>query len=486
MTRQESKQRIERLKEMISRHRYLYHVLDKQDLSDEAFDSLKHELYILEQQYPEFITPDSPTQRVGGEPLNKFKKVVHDVPMLSIEDIFSKEELADWESYIKRLEKKSSFEYFVEPKIDGFGISLLYENGSFKTGSTRGNGRVGEDVTWNLKTIESIPLKLEIMGNFPNKDIEQKARKLIENGEIEIRGEVYMDKDDFNKFNKKLAKTGEKQYSNPRNLAAGSIRQLDPKLAASRPLKFLGYDLITDLGQTKHSQEHQILLAFGIKAASGKILDNIGEIADFWEDVEKKRERFPHQIDGVVLSVNDNRTFEKLGVAGKSPRGVRAFKFSPKQSTTKVLSVKFQVGRTGAVTPIAVLEPVKIEGVTITHATLHNESELRKIDVKSGDTVIVERAGDVIPAVSKVIKELRSGRERTIIFPKICPVCKTKLAKPEIEAIWRCPNGRCPARKSEMLYHFVSKKAFDIVGLGPRIVEKLLTESLISQPADIF
>jgi DNA ligase (NAD+) len=486
MNKKEAGQRIERLKKMISRHRYLYHVLDEQNLSDEALDSLKHELYILEQQCPDLITSDSPTQRIGGEPLKKFKKVTHSRPMLSIEDIFSEEELRDWESYVKKLAQKSSFEYFVEPKIDGFGISLLYENGKFRTGSTRGNGKIGEDVTQNLRTIESIPLKLELMGDFPSKEIKQRAKDLTEKGEIEIRGEVYMDKEDFNEFNKKLAKKGVKQFSNPRNLAAGSIRQLNPKLAASRPLKFLGYDLVTNLGQTKHSQEHQILSAFGIKAAAGKVTANIDEIVRFWEDVEKKRERFSHQIDGVVLSINDNKVFEGLGVAGKSPRGIRAFKFSPRQSTTKILDVKFQVGRTGAVTPIAVLEPVKIEGVTIIHATLHNESELRKLGVKIGDTVVVERAGDVIPAVSNIIKELRNGKEKDIRFPKNCPVCRVKLEKPEIEAIWRCPNEKCPARKSEMLYHFVSKKAFDVVGLGPQIVQKLLTEKLISQPADIF
>jgi DNA ligase (NAD+) len=486
MTKQEAKQRIEKLRGMISRHRYMYHVLDKQELSDEAFDSLKHELYILEQQYPELITPDSPTQRVGGEPLKKFKKVAHDLPMLSIEDIFSEEELRDWESYVKRLAKKSSFEYFIEPKIDGFGISLLYENGNFKTGSTRGNGKIGEDVTQNLKTIESIPLKLEAMGDFPNRVIAQKTRRMMERGQIEIRGEVYMDKADFNNFNKKLAKRGEKEFSNPRNLAAGSIRQLDPKLASSRPLKFLGYDLVTDLGQTKHSEEHQILQALGIRTTSGKITENIGNIVDFWKDIEKKREKLPYQIDGVVLSINDNEIFNRLGVAGKSPRAIRAFKFSPKQSTTKVVDVNFQVGRTGAVTPIAVLEPVKIEGVTIAHATLHNESELRRLGAKKGDTVVVERAGDVIPAVSRVIKELRTGKEKNIVFPKACPVCKTRLVKPEAEAIWRCPNEKCPARKNEILYHFVSKKAFDIVGLGPKIAQKLLTEKLISQPADIF
>ncbi|MFH1582253.1 MAG: NAD-dependent DNA ligase LigA [bacterium] len=486
MNKTEVKQRMDKLKEMISHHRYLYHVLDRQDLSDEAFDSLKHELYMLEKDYPEFITFDSPTQRVGGEPLKKFKKINHEIPMLSIEDIFFEEELADWVKYIKKLEKNTDFEYFVEPKIDGFGVSLVYGDGILRTGSTRGNGKIGEDVTQNLKTVESIPLKLEIMDKLPNKDIENKTRSLINNGRIEIRGEVYMEKADFNEFNKKLEKKGEKPFANPRNLAAGSIRQLNPKLAASRPLKFLGYDIVTDMLQTKHSEEHQILTALGFKSTNGKICKNLFNIVNFWKEIAKKRNNLPYQIDGTVLSVNNNKIFKKLGVAGKSPRGIRAFKFAPKQSTTKILDIKVQVGRTGAITPIAILKPVKIEGVTITRATLHNESEIKRLGVKIGDTVVAERAGDVIPAISKVIKELRTGKEKEFSFPKKCPICETKLIKPEDEAVWRCTNTKCPARKKEILYHFVSKKAFDIVGMGPKIVEKLITEKLIFQPADIF
>ena len=486
MNKKEAKQRIEKLKAMISHNRYMYHVLDKQNLSDEAFDSLKHELYKLEQQNPEFITSDSPTQRVGGEPLKKFKKVNHTISMLSIEDIFTEDELYDWENYVKRLGDINELEYFVEPKIDGFAVSLIYNKGILRIGSTRGNGKIGEDVTQNLKTIESIPLKLEVKGNLPNKSIERKVNDLVNNGEIEIRGEVFMEKSGFNEVNKKLKKNSQKTFANPRNLAAGSIRQLNPKLAASRPLKFLGYDIVTDMAQTKHSEEHQILTALGFKATSGKISKNLTDIINFWKDIVKKREKLPYQIDGVVISINDNKIFQSLGVAGKSPRGVRAFKFAPRQSTTKILDIKVQVGRTGAVTPIAVLDPVNIEGVTITRATLHNESEIKRLGVKIGDTVVVERAGDVIPAVSNVIKELRTGKEKEFKFPKTCPVCNTKLIKPDEEAVWRCSNQKCPARKQEILHHFVSKKAFDIVGMGPKIVEKLISEKLISEPSDIF
>ena len=481
MAKTEAKKRIEKLKKVISRHRYLYHVLDKQEISDAALDSLKHELYKLEQQFPEFITSDSPTQRVGGQPLKKFKKIEHKIPMLSIEDISSEKELQDWQNHLKRLEGQERDrrgtvpEYFVEPKIDGFAVALIYENGIFVRGATRGNGKIGEDVFQNLRTIESIPLKLEI-----------RNLKLEIPDLVEVRGEVYMEKAAFEKFNKELEKKGQKPYANPRNLAAGSIRQLDPELAASRPLKFLAYSIVSDIGQKKHSEEHQLLPVLGFNAGPGRVCKNLSDIVDFWRDIAKKRETLPFQIDGIVITVNDNSLFQKLGVAGKSPRGIRAFKFSPKQATTKVLDIKVQVGRTGAVTPIAYLEPVQVGGVTITRATLHNEDEIKKIGVKIADTVIVQRAGDVIPAVSRVLKELRTGKEKEFKFPSECPVCLTKLNKPKGEAIWRCPNKNCPARKRENLYYFASKKAFDIEGLGPKIIDKLVDAGLISEAVDLF
>jgi len=475
MTKQQAKQRIEKLKKVIAHHRYLYHVENRQEISPEALDSLKHELYKLEQQYPDLITPDSPTQRVAGKPLEGFKKVEHRFPMLSIEDIFSEKELQDWEEYIKRLAPGQIIDYFCEYKIDGFAVTLIYKNGIFTTGATRGDGRVGEDVTQNLKTIESIPLRLE---KFEYSNI-----RIFEiPPEVEVRGEVYMEKKDFERLNKELGG----KYANPRNLAAGSIRQLDPQLAASRPLKFLAYDLITDLGQKKHSEEHRILKSLGFKTDEGKECKNLLEVVNFWRETAKKREILPFQIDGVVISVNNNFLFQKLGVAGKSPRGIRAFKFSPKQATTKILDIKVQIGRTGAVTPVAHLKPVEVGGVTVSRATLHNEDEIKRLGAKIGDTVIVERAGDVIPAVAKVLKELRTGKEKAFKFPRFCPKCNTKLIKPEGEAIWRCPNLKCPARKREFLYHFVSKKAFDIEGLGPKIIDQLIDENLISEAPDLF
>ena len=491
MTKSEAKKRIEKLKELINHHRYLYHVLDQQEIDDEAFDSLKHELYKLEQQFPEFITLDSPTQRVGGEPQKQFKKVEHKMPMLSLEDIFSEKELGDWENYLKKLAppfftQKEGVEYFAELKIDGFAVALIYKNGVFSLGATRGDGQVGEDVTRNLKTIESIPLKLELRRGVWDKKVKEDLRKAIKKGKFEIRGEVYMARADFKKLNKELERKGEKTYANPRNLAAGSIRQLDPKLAASRPLKFLAYDMVTNVGQARHSQEHQILPLLGFKTDTGKICKNLSDILNYWREISQKREKLSYQIDGLVVNVNDNHLFEKLGVVGKSPRGARAFKFSPQQATTRISDIKIQIGRTGTLTPVAVLEPVEIGGVKISRATLHNEDEIKRLGVRIGDTVIVERAGDVIPSVSKVLPELRTGKEKEFHFPRACPSCSSLLSKPRGEVIWRCLNPDCPARKRENLYHFVSKKAFNIEGLGPRIIDKLTEAGLVSEAADLF
>ena len=484
LTEKEAKERIEKLKKLINHYRYLYHVLDKEEISSEALDSLKHELYLLEQKFPQFITPDSPTQRVAGKPLPFFKKVVHKIPMLSLEDIFSEKELEEWEEYLKKFSQKENFEYFCEQKVDGFAISLIYKNGIFTLGSTRGTGTVGEDVTQNLKTIESIPLKLEIHGPLPNKKIEEKLKKLIENGEIEIRGEVYMEKKVFEKINKELEKKGEKTYSNPRNLAAGTIRQLDPRLVAQRPLKFLAYDLITDVNQETHSQEHEILFSLGFKTDKGKICKNLREVIEFWKEAEKKRDSLPYLIDGVVVCVNDNKTFQSLGIVGKSPRGQRALKFSPKETTTILEDIIVQVGRTGALTPVAILKPVILGGVLISRATLHNEDEIKKKDIRIKDTVIVQRAGDVIPQVLKPLKELRTGKEKVFQMPSHCPICDQKVVKKG--AIFYCLNPKCPAKNERYFLHFISKNAFDIVGLSEKTINRLRDAGLIQDPADLF
>lgn len=487
MTKEEAGKRIEKLKELINKHRYAYHVLDNPDIADEAFDGLKHELWKLEQAYPDLITPDSPTQRVGGEALEKFSKVQHSKKMLSIEDVFTVEELADWEKYLVRLLKHPIKEYFAELKVDGLAVALMYEKGVLAIAATRGNGEVGEDVTQNIKTIESIPLKLETYRAMPTKDIEQRIARVLSEGMIEVRGEVYIDKKDFEKINKQREKAGEAVFANPRNLAAGSIRQLDPKLAASRPLKFIAYDIVTDHGQNFHSEEHAILKSLGFKTdKTARMCSSIEDVAVYWQEIGKKRENLPFHIDGVVALLNDNKIFESLGVAGKSPRGIRALKFSGKQATTKILDIKVQVGRTGAVTPVAMLEPVQVAGVKVSRATLHNQDEIKRLGVKIGDTVIIERAGDVIPAVVQVIRDLRAGNEKDFTMPTHCPICGTRLLRPAKEVVWRCPNTDCRARKREFLYHFVSRKAFDIEGLGPKILDKLMDEHLIAEPSDIF
>ena len=471
MSKRQTHQRIKKLKKVINYHRFLYHVLDKQEISDAALDSLKHELYKLEQQEPEFITPDSPSQRIAGKPLKGFKKIEHKIPMLSMEDVFSSEELKEWEDYLKRLVPHTGgFDFFAELKIDGFAVTLIYKNGIFVCGATRGSGAIGEDVTQNLKTIESIPLKL---------------RKTLAD-EIEIRGEVYMNRKDFEKINKERKKKREPLYANPRNLAAGSIRQLDPKLAASRPLKFLAYDIVTNLGQKQHSQKHQLLSVLGFKTDKGRVCKNLFQVINYWQEIAKKRNFLPFQIDGIVVCVNDNSLFQKLGTAGKSPRAIRAFKFSPEQATTIIQDIRIQIGRTGALTPVAVLKPVEVGGVTISRATLHNEDEIKRLKVRLGDTVIIERAGDVIPSVVKVLPELRSGRTKEFHFPKNCPACGGEVKRQKGEVVWRCPNPKCFARQKEYFSHFISKPAFDIDGLGPKIINQLMEQSLISDPADLF
>lgn len=487
MTKNEAKSRIEKLKNAINKYRYQYHVLNRLAIPEAALDSLKHELYKLEQQYPELITPDSPTQRVAGKPLEKFAKVEHKIPMLSLEDVFSEQELGDWLERIKKLAPDGKYDFFSELKVDGFAVSLEYKNGVFWRGSTRGDGKIGEDVTINLKTIESIPLKLEILEKFPNGKIKTGIEKILKNGVLEIRGEVYMTKKAFEKANEEQKKAGLSLYANPRNTAAGSIRQLNPKIAASRELDFLAYELATDCGETTHEEKHQICRALGFKTdESARFCEGLPEVVRFWKEILEKREKLPHLIDGIVVNVNDNALFKKLGIIGKTPRASVAFKFPAAEATTIVEDIKIQIGRTGTLTPVAHLKPVSVGGVTVSRATLHNEDEIKRLGIKIGDTVIIQRAGDVIPDIVKVLKELRTGKEKEFRFPKKCPSCGRKIVRPAGEAAHRCFNQKCPARKREHLYHFVSKKGFDIAGLGPKILDQLSEEGLIGDAADIF
>ncbi|MDP4008944.1 MAG: NAD-dependent DNA ligase LigA [bacterium] len=477
MTKKEAKQRIEKLREIIRHHRYLYHVLNKQEISDEALDSLKHELLMLESQFPDLVTQDSPTQRVGGKPLERFKKVPHAVPMLSIEDVFSEEEVGEWENYLKKLlvAKPADLEYSMELKIDGLAVSLIYENGVLVRGATRGDGRVGEDVTQNLKTIDSIPLRID--------------QFKIPLTSLEVRGEVYITKKDLELLNKERVKRGEDPYANPRNLAAGSIRQLDPSVAASRPLKFMAYGIVSPPSslQGSHSEEHDFLKALGfVTDKTARVAHATSEVIDYWKDMAKKRASFPFEIDGVVVTINANKLREALGVVGKGMRGVRALKFSGNQTTTRVQNIVVQVGRTGAVTPVAVLNPVKVGGVTVSRATLHNEDEIRRLGVRVGDTVVIERAGDVIPSVIKVLKDLRQGKEKEFFMPQDCPVCGSVLVRSMGEVVLRCNNKLCGAQLRKNLHHFVSRKAFHIEGLGPKIIDALLDEHLIANSVDLF
>ena len=486
MNKKEDKKRIAKLRQVINHNNYLYHVLDTPEINDAAFDSLKHELSKLEEQYPDLITLDSPTQRVSGQALDKFKKVKHKKRMLSLEDIFYQEELEAWQERIQKLVPSQKLDYFTELKIDGFAITLIYKNGIFFQGATRGDSRIGEDVTQNLKTIKSIPLKLEIRQSFPNKEIDKKAREFLEKGEIEVRGEVYMTKSAFKKVNEDRMKNKLPLYANPRNTAAGSIRQLDSKIAASRKLDFLSYDLVTDLGQETHEQEHQILRALGFKTSKEKGLDSIKRIVEFKEEINKIRNRLAYQIDGLVISVNNNVILKKLGVVGKAPRGMIAYKFPAEETTTIVKDIVVQVGRTGALTPVAILKPIRLGGVSITRATLHNDDEIKRLDVKIGDTVIIQRAGDVIPDIVKVIKKLRTNNEKKFNMPKKCPACGSKIIRKKGEVVYRCTNLECGSIQRKRIMHFVSRKAFNIDGIGPQIVNQLMDEGLISDPSDLF
>ncbi len=497
MTKKEAKKRIKKLRETIRHHRYLYHVQDKQEISEAALDSLKKELFDLEQKYPELVTPDSPTQRISGKPLEEFEKAEHPQRMLSFNDAFSEQDMKDWLERISKLlteKEKEKIGFYCELKLDGLAVELIYRNKSLKVGSTRGDGKIGENVIQNLKTIEAIPLKLryqkKIVRDFKKERLNSISQTIKDKGfkEVIVRGEVFLPKKEFKKINKKRTKKGKPPYANPRNVAAGSVRQLDPKVTASRNLGFHAYDIITDFGQKTHLEDHKVLEVLGFKTNNkhNKYCKNLKQVFKFHKKSQEKREKLPYEIDGVVVNVNSKRIFKKLGVVGKAPRGAVAFKFPLQQATTKVKDIKVQVGRTGAVTPIAILSPVEVGGVTITRATLHNTDEIKRLGIKIGDTVVVGRAGDVIPNVVRVLTEMRTGKEKKFRMPPKCPTCGTKLKKPKGEVAWKCPNPDCFARKKRYFYHFVSKGAFDIEGLGPKIINQLLEEGLIGDPADLF
>lgn len=471
MNKEQAYERIQKLKELINKYRYEYHVLDMQEISDAAHDALKHELQELEDAYPEFVTPDSPTQRVAGAVLEGFQKVQHTKRMLSLVDIFSYQELQEWYARIQKIQPDKLFDFFVELKIDGFAVSLIYEDSVLMTAATRGDSYIGEDVTHNVKTIEAIPLRLR-------EDI---------SGRFEVRGEIFMTKKEFDRINKEQEKKGEKIYANPRNLAAGTIRQLDSRLAASRKLDFFAYEIVT-LSLATKQEEHATLKKLGFKTVdSNRVCSTIEDIQSVYESWIDKRTKQDFLIDGLVIKVNDNELRESLGVVGKAPRGMVAYKFPAEQTTTIIKEVSWNVGRTGVITPLATFEPVPVAGTIVQHATLHNWDEIQRLGVMIGDTVVIEKAGDIIPKVVRVVIELRDGTQTPIQLPEKCPVCQSAIEKRKEEDVaYYCSNKKCFATEVEGLIHFVSKKGMNIDGLGEKTIEQLAQQGLVKTPADMY
>lgn len=476
----EAQKRIEKLKEFLKKWNYEYFIESKTGISEEARDQIKRELEDLEREYPEFITPDSPTQRVGAPLSGKLAKVRHQYRKQSLQDVFNWEEIKEWEDRMQRILPKEHFEYVSELKIDGLNISLWYEGGKLVRALTRGDGEFGEDITHTIRTIESIPLELD------------------DPITAEISGEVFMSKKAFEELNSGAnAEMGisssfkglgmEGAFANPRNAAAGSVRQLDPAIAASRNLSAFFYNLKMSDKNLDQDEVLTTLKQLGMPTeAHWKLHKKLEDIQSFIDHWTKKRDSLPYGIDGIVIKVNNAGHQDRLGSTAKAPRWAVAYKFPASQSTTVVEDVVFQVGRTGAVTPVAELRPTFLDGSTVSRATLHNEDEIIRKDVRIGDTVIIHKAGDIIPEVVQVLSELRTGKEKKVHYPKHCPVCDTDLVRAEGESAHRCVNPECPGKTREQLYHFVSKKGFDIDALGEKIIDQLIDRSLIVTPADIF
>jgi DNA ligase (NAD+) len=475
MTSEATKKRVEKLREEIEYHNYRYYILDHPEIPDAQYDRLMRELEKLEEQYPELRSPNSPTQRVGAFPLEEFEIVRHTVPMLSLANAFDETEARDFDKRVKKfLGTSEEIEYVAEPKFDGLAIELVYEEGQFVVGSTRGDGINGENITQNLRTIKTIPLQL--------------IRKEIPIPErLEVRGEVIMQLMRFKELNRKREERGEPPFANPRNAAAGSVRQLDPKITAERPLEIYFYGLGEVTGRTFNSQWEVLktLPKWGLRTNPHvRKCKSIKAVLDYYHEMNEKRETLPYEIDGTVIKVNSFDLQVRLGEIARSPRWALAFKFQPKQETTKILDIKVQVGRTGALTPVAVMEPVKVGGVEVSRATLHNQDEIDKKDVRVGDTVVIQRAGDVIPEVVEVITSKRKGIEKKFRMPSKCPVCGAEVIKEE--AIHRCIGLDCPAQLKGRIRHFTSKRAMDIEGLGVKLIDQLVDKGLVKDVADIY
>jgi DNA ligase (NAD+) len=492
MKEEQAKKRIQKLREELNLHNYRYYVLDSPLISDAEYDPLMRELENLEKQFPHLLTPDSPTQRVGAPPLEKFEAVRHHFPMLSLANAFEEDEVREFDARIKRfldslkkenirlkqfLDSYEDIDYCCELKMDGVAIELIYEQGRFSIGSTRGDGFVGENVTQNLRTIKSIPLTL-----IPEKDKPLPSH-------LEVRGEVYLPLQAFEEFNRKRELTGDPLFANPRNAAAGSLRQLDSSITAQRPLDIFCYALGQVAGHTFRTQWDLLdgLRQWGFKInPQRRRCRNIDEVVAYYREMDEKREKLPYEIDGVVIKVNSIDLEEALGTIARSPRWALAWKFKPRQAITKIRDIIVNVGRTGALTPTAVMDPVRIGGVEVSRATLHNQDEMDKKDVRIGDTVLIQRAGDVIPEVVQTLPERRTGKEKRFPIPDKCPVCGSDAFRPDGETVARCLSANCPAKLKESVIHFASRDAMDIDGLGEKIIEQLVDRGRVKDYADLY
>lgn len=477
MNLHEAEKRIKEQRRTLDHHNYLYYILDSPEISDDEYDRLFRELKGLEDQYPQFSDPNSPTRRVGSKPLDKFDQVKHTVPMLSLDNVFSPEEFEQFAGRINRfLGRSGPYDFVGEPKLDGLGVELLYERGVFKVGSTRGDGYTGEDVTQNLRTVKSIPMYL-IDDTYPLPE------------RIEVRGEVIMNKKDFLRLNTQREERGEPVFSNPRNAAAGSLRQLDPKVTADRNLDIIlyavgsceGTEFITHMDMLEHFK------AWGLKTNTlNELLYTKDDVFRYFSDIENMRDKLPYECDGVVFKINAIPLQRSLGEVSRNPRWAIAYKFKPRTAMSRVLDIIPQVGRTGILTPVAVLEPVTIGGARIQRSTLHNQDEVDKKDIRIGDTVVVERAGDVIPGVVNVVKEKRTGKEKPFKMPERCPVCGSKIEKSEDEVYYRCINISCPAQVKERIRHFSSRGAMNIEGLGEKWIGTLVDKGIIKDVSSLY
>ncbi len=477
LSREKIKKELLHLRQEIEKHNYHYHVLDDPLITDAEYDRLFRRLLEIEKRHPEFASSDSPTEKVGAPPLEKFATVRHTLPMLSLNNANNQEEMEGFEERIRRFLKSSEpIEYVVEPKIDGVAVELVYDQGRLVVGSTRGDGINGEEITLNLKTIRSIPLIL----HHGKRGVPQR---------LEIRGEVFLPRAAFQRLNREREEEGQPFFANPRNAAAGSLKQLDSTITAKRPLDIFCHGMGEVMGAsfTTHAEFLQALKGWGLKPASFvRICHSLKEILVHHEEMERRRDELPYEIDGLVIKVNSLELQRRLGEIARSPRWAIAYKFKPRQATTRILDIQPQVGRTGTLTPVASLEPVPVGGVTVKSASLHNMDEVERKDIRIGDTVVVERAGDVIPYVVQVIKEKRSGQEKKFTMPERCPVCGSSVYREEGEVAYRCAGLSCPAKLKESLKFFGSRAAMDIEGLGKKLIDQLVERGLVKDIADLY